>query len=366
VTEGQPDKMCDKIADTILDQILKDDPTARVSCDVCISGQLIVIMGEITTATQTPYDLIARQALREIGYTSAEDGIDPQYCTILTSFKKQSTDIAKGIEAGDQESLGAGDTCTVVGFACTDTPELIPAPIAFANSVCRQLAEVRKNGSVPYLLPDGKAQVTVEYRDGKPSRIGSIVILAQHRTNAEISALRQDLLDQVIRKALPEELLDKETKIYVNPGGPFVVGGPAADSGLSGRKVLSDMYGGMNRGGGGSMSGKDPSKIHRVGAYIARNVAKSLVAAGLATALEVRITYAIGIAQPIDIDVWSFGTSRINETELTAIISRKFDLRPGFNIQRFNLRQPIYSVTSCYGHFGRADVDLPWERIHRL
>lgn len=361
VTEGQPDKICDQIADKVLDRILDADPRARVSCNVCISGQLVLLMGEITSKTQPPYEDVVRETMRSIGYRNRDEGFDPEDCIVVTAFHRQSLDIDVGVNKG-----GAGDTCTVVGFACSDTSEFMPAPLFFAHKLCMKLAEARKTGIIPYLRPDGKAQVTFEYESGYPVRIDSVTLLAQHKHGVQIERLQRDLKSNIIEAVLPKKFIDENTKVYINPTGSFVSGGPAVDSGLTGRKVLVDMYGGMERGGGGSMSGKDPSKIHRVGAYGARNVAKSLVAAGLSRWLEVRITYAIGVSKPLDVDVTTYGSSQMKEEELVRIVSNEFDLSPASMVDRFSLRKPNYSAVACYGHFGRTDIDLPWEHVVRL
>ncbi|NPV79338.1 MAG: methionine adenosyltransferase [Firmicutes bacterium] len=374
VTEGHPDKICDQISDAVLDAILDKDKDARVACETCVSTGLVLVMGEISTECYVDIPRIVRETVRSIGYTRAKYGFDCDTCAVITSIDEQSPDIAMGVEQSLEirqlraagavngfEKQGAGDQGIVYGFAVNETPELMPMPIALAHKVARRLAEVRKSGIIPYLRPDGKTQVTVEYHGAKPVRVSAVVVSAQHHPEVEYDRLRSDIERHVIKQAIPPELLDEKTLYYINPTGRFVVGGPQGDSGLTGRKIIVDTYGGIARHGGGSFSGKDPSKVDRSGAYAARWAAKNVVAAGLADKCEVQVAYVIGVARPVAVSIDTFGTGRLPDSEIERLVHNHFDFRPAAIIETLQLKRPLYRQVAAYGHFGRPDLDLPWE-----
>ena len=375
VTEGHPDKICDQISDAVLDSILARDPMARVACETAVTTGMVLVMGEISTSCYVDIPKVVRNTIKEIGYDRAKYGFDCDTCSVLTSIDEQSGDIAMGVdealesregEKDEVEAVGAGDQGMMFGFATNETPEYMPSPIAMAHRLSRRLTEVRKNGTLSYLRPDGKSQVTVEYDDNKVVRIDAIVISTQHDEHVSQEQIREDLMEHVIRAVIPAELLDESTKYYINPTGRFVVGGPQGDSGLTGRKIIVDTYGGYGRHGGGAFSGKDPTKVDRSAAYAARWVAKNLVAAGIADRCEIQLSYAIGVAHPTSICVDTFGTGKLSDEKIVEIIRENFDLRPNGIIKMLDLRRPIYKQTASYGHFGRTDLNLPWEQLDKV
>ena len=375
VTEGHPDKICDQISDGVLDAVLKGDPMGRVACETAITNGLVVVMGEITTSSYVDVPTIVRETLTKAGYTNAEYGIDAKSCGVIVSIQEQSGDISKGVttaleqrgDAAEEAMLatGAGDQGMMVGFACNETPELMPLTVSLSQKLVEQLAAVRKNGTLDYLRPDGKSQVTVEYRHGVAARVDTVVISTQHAPEATNDQIEKDIIDHVIKPIVPEELLDENTKIFVNPSGRFVIGGPAGDSGLTGRKIRVDTYGGIARHGGGAFSGKDPTKVDRSAAYAARYVAKNIVASGLADRCEILVSYAIGVATPISVAVETFDTNKVDSDTIHALVAKHFDLRPAAIIRDLDLRRPIYQATAAYGHFGRENLDLTWERTDK-
>ncbi|MEJ2013544.1 MAG: methionine adenosyltransferase [Anaerolineales bacterium] len=378
VTEGHPDKLCDQISDAVLDACLKQDPRSRVACEVATKTGFVMLLGEITTEAQINFDELAREVITGIGYDSSEKGFDGNTCGVQVAISKQSGDIARGVDQAlevrddgdvsdeEVETLGAGDQGMMFGFACNETESLMPMPIHLAHELTRRLAYVRKQGILPWVRPDGKSQVTVEYHYGKPARVDTVLISTQHAPDISQEEIRAGVFEHVIKPVLPEEMVDDEMKVFVNPTGRFVVGGPLGDSGVTGRKIIVDTYGGMGRHGGGCFSGKDPTKVDRSGAYAARWAAKHIVAAGLAERCEIQVAYAIGVAHPLSIFVETFGTGRIPDEEISRLVSEVFDLRPGAIIRELKLRRPIYQQVAAYGHFGRDDLDLPWEQLNKL
>ncbi|MEF3305152.1 methionine adenosyltransferase [Paenibacillus sp. GYB003] len=377
VTEGHPDKICDQISDAVLDAFLQNDPNARVACEVSVATGLVLVIGEISSSSEyVDIPSIVRSTIKEIGYTRAKFGFDASTCAVLTSLNEQSADIAMGVDKALEakegtmtdeqiEALGAGDQGLMFGFAVNETPELMPLPIALSHRLARRLSEVRKNGTLAYLRPDGKTQVTVEYEGDKPVRVDTIVVSTQHAEEITLEQIQKDIREHVIKPVVPAEWLDDQTKYFINPTGRFVIGGPQGDAGLTGRKIIVDTYGGYARHGGGAFSGKDPTKVDRSAAYAARYVAKNIVAAGLAEKVEIQLAYAIGVARPVSVNVDTFGTGKVSEEKLEQLIRNNFDLRPAGIIKELDLRKPIYRQTAAYGHFGRTDVDLPWERTDK-
>jgi len=376
VTEGHPDKLCDQVSDAVLDAIIAEDPNARVACECATTTGLLLVMGEITTSTYVEITDVARETIREIGYTRAKYGFDCDTCGVILSIKEQSSDIALGVnkaleakrgEMNDQEieAIGAGDQGMMIGFACNETPELMPLPIMLAHKLCQRMADLRKDKTLSYLRPDGKSQVTVEYQYGIPKRVDAIVLAAQHAPDVEQPRIEADLIEHAIKPLVPAEMFDSNTKIFVNATGRFVTGGPQGDAGVTGRKIIVDTYGGVARHGGGCFSGKDPTKVDRSASYMARYIAKNLVAAGIADRLELQVSYAIGVARPLSLMVETFGTGQISDERIIDLINGHFDLRPAAIIRDLDLRRPIYRATAAYGHFGRDDIDAPWEKTDK-
>jgi S-adenosylmethionine synthetase len=376
VTEGHPDKLCDQISDAVLDACLEQDPYSRVACETATKTGYVMLLGEITTRAQINFDDLVRKAILEIGYDNSDKGLDGNTCGVLIAIAKQSGDIAMGVDKAleakigemseeEIESIGAGDQGMMFGYACNETPELMPMPIYLAHKLTRRLAELRRNGSLPWLRPDGKSQVTVEYSHGKPKRIDTVLVSTQHSPDMSQADIREQVIEHIILPSMPEGMVDKDIKFYVNPTGRFVIGGPQGDAGVTGRKIIVDTYGGMGRHGGGAFSGKDPTKVDRSAAYAARWAAKNVVAAGLADRCEIQVAYAIGVARPLSVNVETFGTGKIADEKIADLVSEHFDLRPGAIIRELDLRKPIYRKTAAYGHFGRDDVEFPWERTDK-
>jgi len=376
VTEGHPDKLCDQISDAVLDACLEQDPRSRVACETATKTGFVALLGEITTNAVFNYDELARKVITDIGYDSSEKGFDGNTCGVLVAIAKQSGDIAMGVDKAleaksgemtdeEVESIGAGDQGMMFGYACNETPTLMPMPIYLAHKLTRRQSELRRDGSIPWLRPDAKSQVTIEYSQGKPVRVDTVLISTQHAPDVSQAEITETITDQLIMPTLPEDMVDKDIKVYVNPTGRFVVGGPMGDAGVTGRKIIVDTYGGMGRHGGGAFSGKDPTKVDRSAAYASRYVAKNIVAAGIADRIEVQVAYAIGVAHPLSVNVETFGTAKIADDKIADLINEYFDLRPGAIIRDLGLRQPIYRQTAAYGHFGRDDIEFPWERTDK-
>jgi len=376
VTEGHPDKLCDQISDAVLDACLEQDPRSRVACETATKTGFVALLGEITTNAVFNYDELARKVITDIGYDSSEKGFDGNTCGVLVAIAKQSGDIAMGVDKAleaksgemtdeEVESIGAGDQGMMFGYACNETPTLMPLPIYLAHKLTRRQSELRRDGSIPWLRPDAKSQVTIEYSQGKPVRVDTVLISTQHAPDVSQAEITETITDQLIMPTLPEDMVDKDIKVYVNPTGRFVVGGPMGDAGVTGRKIIVDTYGGMGRHGGGAFSGKDPTKVDRSAAYASRYVAKNIVAAGIADRIEVQVAYAIGVAHPLSVNVETFGTAKIADDKIADLINEYFDLRPGAIIRDLGLRQPIYRQTAAYGHFGRDDIEFPWERTDK-
>ena len=376
VTEGHPDKICDQISDAVLDACLEQDPMSRVACETATKTGFVVLLGEITTHAYVNFDELVRRVVKEIGYDSSEKGFDGNTCGVLSAIASQSSDIALGVDhamedkSGEMkdagiEHVGAGDQGMMFGFACNETPTLMPMPIYMAHKLSRQLSEMRKNGIMPWLRPDGKSQVTVEYSKGKPKRIDTVLISTQHAPDISHAEITEQVMEHVINPSMPKDMVDKDLKVFVNPTGRFVIGGPMGDAGVTGRKIIVDTYGGMGRHGGGAFSGKDPTKVDRSAAYAARYAAKNVVAAGIADRVEIQVAYAIGVAHPLSVNVETFGTGKIADEKIVALINEHFDLRPGAIIRDLDLRRPIYRKTAAYGHFGRDDVEFPWEKTDK-
>ena len=374
VTEGHPDKLCDQVSDAVLDACIEQDPMSRVACETATKTGVVMLLGEITTHAYVNFDELVRRVVKEIGYDSSEKGFDGNTCAVLSAIASQSPDIDMGVsksleaKGGDDveiDKIGAGDQGMMFGFACNETPTLMPMPIYLAHKLTRRLAEMRKNGTMPWLRPDGKSQVTVQYAQGKPKRIDTVLISTQHAPDISHAEITEQVIENVIHPSMPKDMVDKDLKIFVNPTGRFVIGGPMGDAGVTGRKIIVDSYGGMGRHGGGAFSGKDPTKVDRSAAYAARYVAKNVVAAGLADRVEVQVAYAIGVAHPLSVNVETFGTAKISDDKIAQLISEQFDLRPGAIIRDLNLRRPIYRKTAAYGHFGRDDIEFPWEKTNK-